>query len=230
MTWRANGDALWLPLIAIYNESRKLVSSEPSLDAEHRLAQKVGGDTIAGVDEAGRGPWAGPVVAAAVILKPSDFPEGLNDSKKLTEAQRERLFDEIFETSQVGIGLTTVTDIDRDNILQATMAAMSKAVAELSVPPQAVLIDGNKCPPLPCPGEPLVNGDALSLSIAAASIVAKVTRDRLMCELDEAFPEYGWARNKGYGTAEHRRAIEKFGVTEHHRRSFKPIRMALQSA
>lgn len=207
-----------------------MTSSSPNFDAERRLAQKFGGQTIAGVDEAGRGPWAGPVVAAAVILDPSNFPAGLNDSKKLSETSRERLFDEIFGSARVGVGISTVADIDRDNILQATMAAMSKAVGELSVAPEAVLIDGNRCPSLPCPGESLVNGDALSLSIAAASIVAKVTRDRHMRELDEAFPDYGWARNKGYGTAEHRRAIQQFGVTEHHRRSFKPIREALNAA
>ena len=185
------------------------------------------GTPIAGIDEAGRGPWAGPVVAAAVILDPGQVPEGLNDSKKLTAPIRDRLHDEIYELAEVGVGVADVARIDRDNILQATLWAMAQACISLPAMPAAALIDGNRCPALPCPAEALVKGDALSLSIAAASIIAKVTRDRIMVELAETHPGYAWERNKGYGTRDHADGLNRLGVTPHHRRSFKPVRAIL---
>ncbi|MBY8977208.1 ribonuclease HII [Rhodobacteraceae bacterium NNCM2] len=177
---------------------------------------------VAGVDEAGRGPWAGPVVAAAVILDRRAVPVGLNDSKKLSARRREALFDEIFETSRVGVGIGTVAEIEAFNILGANDLAMRRAIAEVG--PAKVLIDGNRIPKdLDVDAISLVKGDGRSLSIAAASIIAKVTRDRIMAKLALECPGYGWERNNGYGTAEHRSALEKLGVTRHHRRSFRPI-------
>jgi len=182
---------------------------------------------VAGVDEAGRGPWAGPVVAAAVILDPEAIPEGLDDSKKLTEAQRENLFEEILACAYCASAAASVVRIDRDNILAATLWAMAEAVAGLHEQPSCVLIDGNKAPVLDCAVQTVIKGDARSLSIAAASIVAKVTRDRLMLDLATGFPDYGWDRNKGYGTREHADALARLGPTPYHRRSFKPIRELL---
>ena len=183
---------------------------------------------VAGTDEAGRGPWAGPVVAAAVILNPDDVPVGLNDSKKLTEARREALFDVIQEKAlAVGVAEGSIEEIDQNNILQASLAAMAEAVGKLDPQPAFVLIDGNKAPWLPVPHETLVKGDGRSLSIAAASIIAKVTRDRLMRNLSLDFPEYDWASNKGYGTPAHQKALASHGVTQHHRRSFAPIHKIL---
>lgn len=202
----------------------------PSYDHEAAL-ERLHGGPVAGVDEAGRGPWAGPVVAAAVILDETNIPAGLNDSKKLSQAKREVLFDEIIRTAQVGVGIAEVVRIDQDNILQATLWAMSEACNYLERGPSAVLIDGNRCPlNLPCPAQPLVKGDGLSMSIAAASIIAKVTRDRIMVALAREFPAYGWERNKGYGTRDHVAALARHGVTAHHRRSFKPIREILDGA
>jgi ribonuclease HII len=201
----------------------------PSFEPETRLARLHAGP-VAGLDEAGRGPWAGPVIAAAVILDANRVPAGLNDSKKLTPDRREALYAEIDARCAVGVGIADVQRIDRDNILQATLWAMAEAVHALPEQPAAALVDGNKCPALPCPAETLVKGDALSLSIAAASIVAKVTRDRMMTRLASDNPGYGWERNKGYGTREHSLAIAQLGVTEHHRRSFAPIRAALETA
>lgn len=198
----------------------------PDFTLEHALQRHAGG-LIAGVDEAGRGPWAGPVVAAAVILDPNDIPEGVNDSKKLTTGKRDQLFDMIQASAKIAVGIVNVGDIDRHNILQATLAAMREAVLNLPLSPAAVLIDGNKCPDLPCPARAIVKGDGRSLSIAAASIIAKVTRDRIMDRLAGEHPGYGWERNKGYGTPEHRAALAKLGVTAHHRRSFRPIQRAL---
>ena len=189
--------------------------------------QSLHGGLVAGIDEAGRGPWAGPVVAAAVILDPACAPDGLNDSKKLKEPQRETLFDQICESSCVGVGIAEVARIDRDNILQATLWAMAQALAALPDQPACALVDGNRCPNLPCPAEPLIKGDALSLSIAAASIVAKVSRDRIMRDAARAYPSYGWERNKGYGTKQHARALSRYGATPFHRHSFKPVRAAL---
>jgi ribonuclease HII len=201
----------------------------PSFRLEAAMASRHGGG-IAGIDEAGRGPWAGPVVAAAVILDPERIPAGLNDSKQLSEPVRERLFGEIANRAQMAVGIAEVGRIDRDNILQATLWAMAAALHALPSRPAAALVDGNRLPPLPCPAQAVIKGDALSLSIAAASIVAKVTRDRLMRQLARDFPGYGWERNKGYGTQEHRSAIADFGVTPQHRRSFAPIRDALLMA
>ena len=185
------------------------------------------GGIVAGVDEAGRGPWAGPVVAAAVILPP-DIPgklvAGLDDSKKLSAARREKLFDALSGHADIGIGAASVAEIERDNILAATYAAMRRAVAGLAAVPDIALIDGNRLPPaLPCAGRTVVKGDGLSLSIAAASIVAKVTRDRIMAALGARYPAFGWERNAGYGTAQHRDGLAAAGVTPHHRRTYAPI-------
>ena len=206
-------------------------SEGPDLHFEQEAMAKFGG-CVAGTDEAGRGPWAGPVVAGAVILNPDDIPPGLNDSKKLTEAKRDTLFDVMNEWAEeerlyIGVGIADVERIDRDNILKASLWAMGEAVSHLTVRPRSVLVDGNKLPELPVPALALVKGDSRSLSIAAASIIAKVTRDRMMVELSEAFPAYKWASNKGYGTKDHQLALAEHGVTEHHRRSFKPIRALL---
>jgi len=182
---------------------------------------------IAGIDEAGRGPWAGPVVAAAAILNPATLPKTLtarlDDSKKLTRGVREALFAEILVHAETGVGVATVVEIDTVNILQATFLAMRRALANLPACPDAAIVDGNCTPDLPCPTHPVIRGDGLSLSIAAASILAKVTRDRMMESLARDHPGYGWERNAGYGTAEHRAAIERLGITPQHRRSFKPI-------
>ncbi len=183
----------------------------------------MGFSAIAGVDEAGRGPWAGPVVAAAVVLNPDDFPDGLNDSKKLTEARREALFDAIHACAHVGIGIADEAKIDELNILHASLAAMADAVENLPAAADFALIDGNKLAPLPCPGKTVVKGDGKSLSIAAASIIAKVTRDRMMRDLAETYPGYGFERHKGYGTAQHQSALAELGPCPHHRKSFAPI-------
>jgi ribonuclease HII len=188
---------------------------------------KLGRAPVAGVDEAGRGPWAGPVVAAAVILDPRSVPEGIADSKAIDSDMRERLYARIVATSVVGIGIADVDRIDRDNILNATFWAMSEAVSALVIRPRLALVDGNRMPRLACEGRALVKGDALCLSIAAASIIAKVTRDRLMVELAASWPAYGFDRHKGYGTPEHRSALERHGATPLHRRSFRPVQLAL---
>ena len=178
---------------------------------------------VCGVDEAGRGPWAGPVVAGAAILDMATAPAGLNDSKALSAAKRDVLFNAL-QGQIIGVGIASVEEIDQLNILNATYLAMRRAVAALSAAPAYALIDGNRIPPdLPCPAEAVVKGDARSLSIAAASIVAKVTRDRIMSELALEFPGYGWERNAGYGVRAHAEALKRLGVTPHHRRSFKPI-------
>lgn len=179
---------------------------------------------IAGIDEVGRGPWAGPVTAAAVILDPDAIPEGLNDSKKLSEARRNAMSLIIHETAQVGIGSASVEEIDAMNILQASYLAMRRAVSALPVTPNYILVDGNRMPPgMPCDGRTVVKGDTISVSIAAASIVAKVHRDAYMCQLASEFPDYGWDTNRGYGTQKHQVSLSRHGVTLHHRHSFKPI-------
>ncbi len=180
--------------------------------------------TVCGIDEAGRGPLAGPVIAAAVILPrplPALLAENLNDSKKIGAKNREILFAAIRECAQVGIGSASVEEIDRVNILQATFLAMRRALEQ--VPASHALVDGNQNPKLPLPLTCIVKGDALSYSIAAASIIAKVFRDRLMADLARQFPAYGWERNAGYGTAAHMSALRENGVTMHHRRSFAPV-------
>lgn len=177
---------------------------------------------VAGVDEVGRGPLAGPVTAAAVILNPADIPTGLNDSKKLSAARREVLFDQIMSRATVCVAHASVAEIDDLNILRASHLAMERAVAGLAIAPEYLLIDGNLIP-RGLTGRAIVKGDAKSLSIAAASIVAKVTRDRLMCDLDVQFPGYGWAQNMGYPTKHHLAALLNLGITPWHRRSFKPV-------
>lgn len=201
----------------------------PNFDFE-RSALARGFARVAGIDEAGRGPWAGPVVAAAVILDPDDLPDGLNDSKKLTHARREEFHDIILAKAEVGIGIVDVAVIDRDNILQATYAAMIQAAAALASAPLFALIDGNRAPKLDFPVETVIEGDGKCLSIAAASIIAKVTRDRMMVDLDRQCPGYGFAKHKGYGTAEHQEALARLGPTPHHRRSFEPIRLLFETA
>ena len=179
---------------------------------------------IAGVDEVGRGPWAGPVTACAVILDPDNIPEGMRDSKKLSAKKRDALYEPILETADVGIAHVSVEHIDQLNILQASLLAMKLALADLRSKPDFALIDGNKTPPeMPCASQTLVKGDDRCLSIAAASIVAKVTRDRIMVALSQQYPGYGWETNAGYGTKKHQDGLLTLGVTPHHRRSFKPI-------
>jgi ribonuclease HII len=178
---------------------------------------------IVGVDEAGRGPLAGPVVAAAVILNRRKVPKGIDDSKKLCAKRREDLCGAIRLVAQVGVGIASVEEIDRINIFQATMLAMARAVEALGVAPAMVLVDGNALPKWPHPSTAIIGGDALCLSIAAASIVAKHERDRIMIEHDRDHPGYGWASNKGYGTVDHRAALTRLGPTSLHRRSFGPV-------
>lgn len=191
------------------------------------LEQRYDG-AVAGIDEVGRGPWAGPVVAAAVIFKDAPTLEGIKDSKKVSPKKRALLFDAIHEVAYVGVGMCEVEEIDTLNILGATKAAMQRAVQTLPIVPQAALVDGNSCPELPCVAEAVIKGDNKSLSIAAASIIAKVTRDRIMHELHQAFPHFGWDSNAGYGTKQHSEGIAKHGITEHHRRSFAPIRKYIE--
>ena len=187
-------------------------------------ARQTGARLIAGVDEVGRGPLSGPVVAAAVILDRNNIPDGLRDSKKLTQKRREALFPAILASAKVSIASASVEEIDKINILNATFLAMRRALGGLDVPADHALIDGNRVPPdLPCDASAIVGGDDRSLSIAAASIVAKVTRDRLMVDLAQQFPGYGWETNAGYGTALHLKALLSLGVTPHHRRSFRPV-------
>lgn len=186
------------------------------------------GQLVAGVDEVGRGPLCGAVVTAAVILDPLRPIEGLNDSKKLTEARREELFPIIQERALAWcIARAEVDEIDQLNILHATMLAMQRAVLGLSIRPDRVLVDGNRCPVLPMPSEPVIKGDARVPAIAAASILAKVARDREMCELDLVYPGYGLSSHKGYATPFHLQALAELGATAIHRRSFAPVRQAL---
>ena len=183
---------------------------------------------IAGVDEVGRGPLVGAVVTAAVILDPARPIAGLADSKKLSEKRRLALYDEIREDALAwSLGRAEPEEIDQLNILHATMLAMQRAVAGLAVTPDYVLIDGNRCPKLPMPSAAVVKGDSLVAEISAASIIAKVTRDREMAELDAVFPQYGFAQHKGYPTAQHLAMLTEHGATPHHRRSFAPVRNAL---
>jgi len=188
---------------------------------------ELNGGPIAGVDEAGRGPLAGPVVAAAVVLNPRFIPDGIADSKALDARQRQTVYQAIIDTAEVGIGVAGVDRIDTDNILNASLWAMAEAVARLDHRPRLVLVDGNKAPHVECTTRAIVQGDARCLSIAAASIVAKVARDAMMAELARDYPHYGFDRHKGYGTREHHAAIARHGVTPHHRRSFRPVQLAL---
>lgn len=194
--------------------------------------ERAAGGIVAGIDEAGRGPWAGPVVAAAVILDPATLPPflagGLDDSKTLSAARRRHLYRGLLAYAETGVGAASVREIEADNILGATLAAMGRALAALPRRPSAALVDGNRAPDVPCRVETVVRGDSRSMSIAAASIVAKVTRDGIMARLGTRYPGFGWERNAGYGTAEHRRALARHGPTPHHRRSFAPIRALLE--
>ena len=179
---------------------------------------------IAGVDEAGRGPLAGPVTAAAVVLDVTRLPEGLNDSKRLSAPRRASLEADIRRLAQVSVAHASVAEIDRLNILHATMLAMGRAISGLSPPPDFVLIDGNRVPEaLTMPAQAIIGGDARSLSVAAASIIAKTARDRIMRDLARHFPGYGWETNAGYPSKSHKRALQTLGVTPHHRRSFAPV-------
>ncbi len=199
------------------NENDRL---EEMLKIEESLYQK-GYKLVCGVDEAGRGPLCGPVVAAAVILKPGDKIEGVNDSKKLSEKKREKLYQDIMDNAlAVGVGMSDVDVIEKVNILNATKIAMKQAIDNLGIVPEYVLIDGNQMIDINIEGETVVSGDAKSESIAAASIIAKVTRDRMLIEWDKDYPEYGFAKHKGYGTKAHIEAIGKYGLTPLHRPSF----------
>lgn len=178
---------------------------------------------VAGVDEAGRGPWAGPVVAAAVILDRNTAPDGLRDSKLLTEKRRRDLAAALWKSARIGVGVASVEEIDSMNILRASLLAMARAVANLPIAPAIAIVDGNIKPKLLCPAYTVVKGDLKSMSIAAASIIAKTTRDRMMLELARDYPNYCWHSNKGYAAPAHREALDRYGVTPHHRRSFSPI-------
>lgn len=214
----------------------------PDFALERALLRELGrgtAETVIGIDEAGRGPWAGPVVAAAAWLDPerldAELARRLDDSKKLSAKRRGDLFLALSDPScgfaRVAVGEASVAEIDRLNILQASLLAMERAAAALASAlggtPRAALVDGNKLPRLACEARAVVKGDGLSLSIAAASVIAKVTRDRAMAALARDYPGYGWERNQGYGTAEHRAGIARLGVTPLHRRSFRPIREVL---
>lgn len=179
---------------------------------------------VAGVDEVGRGPLAGPVTAAAVILDPQRIPDGLNDSKTLTARRRLALHDAILEVAEVSVAHASVEEIDEINILRASHLAMTRALAGLSRRPCLALVDGNLLPrDMPCEGRVIVRGDAVCLSISAASIMAKVRRDRIMWDLAQQYPGYGWETNAGYGSKSHMAALQNLGPTPHHRRSFKPV-------
>jgi ribonuclease HII len=185
---------------------------------------------VCGIDEAGRGPLAGPVVAAAVIIDRRGFRgelrRRLDDSKVLTRAQREACYRALRRCARIGVGAASAREIDRLNILRANLVAMARAVAALGMRPDVALVDGNVAPTLPCAVRTVVQGDALSFSIAAASVVAKVTRDAIMRSLAPRYPGYGWETNVGYATQEHGEAIRRLGITPHHRRSFAPVRLA----
>lgn len=201
----------------------------------HFEFERAHGGRVAGVDEAGRGPLAGPVLAAAVVFPagvPDDLAALLDDSKKLSAARREAAFAALRASpaAEIGVGAASVAEIARLNILHASMLAMCRAVRRLAAAPALVLVDGDRPPPLPHPVRCVVGGDALCLSIAAASIVAKVLRDRGMARLAARFPGYGWEANAGYGTAHHRAALARLGPTRHHRAGFAPVRDLLRAA
>ena len=197
------------------------------------IEDEIGG-LVVGVDEAGRGPWAGPVVAGAVIIKDRNLSDlllkGLDDSKKLSAVKRDKLYEELFVAQSegkliVGIGEASAKEIDEHNILQATFLAMKRAVDKLGIVPDMAIVDGNQMPKnFPCKCRTVIKGDARSMSIAAASIAAKVYRDRLMCDLAKKYPYYGFEKNAGYGTALHQKGLAEHGICEEHRRSYKPIR------
>ncbi len=198
----------------------------PDLSLELHFSQRHHG-LVAGIDEAGRGPWAGPVVAGAVILPEDHGIEGLNDSKKLSAKKRDMLYEQIIQIADYGIGIIERDVIDDINVLQATFRAMESAFAQLNQKAVCALIDGTQRPNLNCNMETVIKGDGRSLSIAAASILAKVTRDRIMIDLARQFPGYGWENNKGYGTKQHSQALDELGITPHHRRSYKPVQRVM---
>ena len=211
----------------IETQNKKMKHCQQMLTYESELKRN-GYRLIAGVDEAGRGPLAGPVVAGSVILDPDTLIPGIDDSKKLSASKRESLYDLIWEKAiAVGIGIVHNEVIDRINILRASLEAMSRAVKGLSVQPDYILVDGLHCPHLDLQMKPIVAGDSSSLSIASASIIAKVTRDRIMVKFDRIYPQYEFASNKGYPTPEHLSALQRFGPCEIHRRSFAPVAEAL---
>jgi ribonuclease HII len=217
------------PPIIAKNGAKK---SAPPRPLDGRRDRRMGGrGLVAGVDEVGRGPLAGPVTAAAVILDPKRIPVGLRDSKELSAPERERLFAEIMASAHVGVAFSGPAEIDRVNIRQATLCAMRRAVLALPVPPDHVLVDGNDVPPgLRCAAQAVVKGDSLLATIAAASIVAKVIRDRTMRNIALRYPEYGFASNVGYPTAEHLAALARSGPTPFHRLSFAPVRRFVDDA
>ena len=213
--------------------ARKIQSKQPTFEIELEELNNSEGK-VCGIDEAGRGPLAGPVVAAAVCISDeqmkSPLPDKLrrlNDSKAISEQVRSELYEEVTRTFEFAIGISDVDRIDRDNILQATLWAMRKAVQSLNAAPDVVLVDGNRDPGLSNRTRLVVGGDARCLSIAAASVIAKVTRDRMMIQLSDEHPAYGFAQHKGYGTKAHLDALRRYGPTAHHRRSFRPVRAAL---
>lgn len=221
---RTEGTEGRVPSNPIVMSASEILPDAPDFSMESVLRAS-GAREVAGVDEAGRGPLAGPVTAAAVVLDANALPSGINDSKKLGPKARVRLLEEIMASAKVSVAHASVEEIDRLNILQASLLAMERAVAGLRGTPCHVLVDGNMVPgSLGCAATALVKGDARSLSIAAASITAKVTRDGIMADLAREFPGYGWEKNAGYPTKAHREALADLGVTRHHRRSFRTVR------
>ena len=195
----------------------------PSLTIEQELRAS-GARRIAGVDEVGRGPLAGPVTAAAVVLDLDHIPDAIRDSKTLSPNRRETICAAILQSAEVAVAHASVEEIDEINILQATFLAMTRALNKLGEIPDFALVDGQRLPKdMPCPGRAVIKGDAVCMSIAAASIVAKVTRDRLMWDLAQQYPGYGWETNAGYGSKSHMAALQNLGPSPHHRRSFKPV-------
>ena len=190
------------------------------------IEEKFGG-LVCGVDEVGRGALCGPVVAAAVILDKHNYPDGINDSKLLSRSKREGLHTELLRSASIGLGSAQVGEVEQLNVLNAALLAMERAVSNLCLMPEMALVDGNRIPKLVCPAQSVVGGDSKSISIAAASIVAKVTRDKLMAKLASQHPGYGWETNSGYGTPQHIEAIRTAGITRHHRRGFRPVATAL---
>ncbi|MBI3947969.1 MAG: ribonuclease HII [Armatimonadetes bacterium] len=232
---------LGVSLMRAESGARRCSSSGPSLESGlfgdetfpraslEEALRAAGCQAVAGVDEAGRGPLAGPVVAAAVILAFPCRVEGIRDSKLLSPGQRERLFAAIHAGAvAVSIGAADVETIDRINILQASRLAMRQAVAGLGTPPDYLLVDAVTVPGVSCPQRAIVHGDRLCLSIAAASVIAKVTRDRVLVDLDRRYPEYGFAAHKGYATRDHLARLERYGACPEHRRSFAPVRQVLE--
>ncbi len=198
----------------------------PDLSIENKKRQ-LNFNAIAGVDEAGRGPWAGPVCSAIVILNKDHISGGINDSKKIPEKKRMELYEEILLNHECGIGFASPEEIDQLNILEATFLSMKRALKNISIKPDYILVDGNLSPKFKIPHETIIKGDNISMSIAAASIVAKVERDKFMLNIDKEYPEYKWKNNKGYGTKDHQNALNINGATKYHRKSFSPIRKIL---